>query len=82
MYLECDQAISLEECHIALSNMANNKTPGSDGYTVEFFVFFWEEVKNLILDSYNHALSSGQLSLEQKRGVLTLVPKKKKMSDI
>ena len=29
--------ITLEEASVALKNMANNKSPGSDGFTVEFF---------------------------------------------
>ena len=36
-----EEKITLDEASIALKNMKNNKSPGSDGFTVEFFKFFW-----------------------------------------
>ncbi len=33
--------ITVDEASLALKNMKNNKSPGSDGFTVEFFKFFW-----------------------------------------
>lgn len=38
--LEGEIAFKLYELNIALSNMKNNKSPGSDGYTVEFLKLF------------------------------------------
>ena len=32
--------ITLDEASVALKNMKNNKSPGSDGFTVEFFKMF------------------------------------------
>ena len=32
--------ISVQEALHALKNMSNNKSPGSDGFTTEFFIFF------------------------------------------
>ena len=36
-----EEKITLDEASIALKNMKNNKSPGSDGFTIEFFKFFW-----------------------------------------
>jgi hypothetical protein len=33
--------ISLPELTSALKRMKNNKSPGSDGFTADFFKFFW-----------------------------------------
>ena len=32
--------ITLDEASVALKNMKNNKSPGSEGFTVEFFKFW------------------------------------------
>ena len=32
-------------------NMQNNKLPGNDGLTKEFFVTFWEDIKDVSLNS-------------------------------
>ena len=58
--------------------MKNGKSPGSDGFTVEFYKFFWNDIKTLLIDSFNYAFTHGELSLDQKRGILTLIPKKDK----
>ena len=77
-YNVCEQLLTLDECHTALEAMANNKTPGTDGLSVEFYKYFWDDMKCIILDSFNYAFETGTLSVEQRRGVITLVPKKDK----
>ena len=62
----------------SLKTMKNSKSPGSDGLTAEFYKFFWIDIKNPLLDSIEHAFTKGELSIEQKRGILTLIPKKDK----
>ena len=37
----CEGLLSVEECAKALSKFKNNKTPGSNGLTVEFCVVFF-----------------------------------------
>ena len=34
------------ECTIALKGMKNNKSPGSNGITTEFYKNFWDDVKS------------------------------------
>ena len=38
---ELEGVISYNEAHAALRAMKNNKSPGSDGFTCEFFKFFF-----------------------------------------
>ena len=33
------------ECTNALKDMKNNKNPGSDGLTTEFFLIFWNNIE-------------------------------------
>ena len=40
--------IKLKELSDALKNMKNEKSPGLDGFTVEFFKIFWTDLKFFI----------------------------------
>ena len=39
--------ISIHECEIALKTMENNKTPGTDGLTPEFYRYFWKMARSI-----------------------------------
>ena len=58
--------------------MDNGKSPGSDGFTCEFFKFFWDHVKQNVVESINYGFEKRQLSICQRRSIITLVPKKDK----
>ena len=74
----CDSEITLEELGKALKEMANKKSPGTDGFTTEFYKFFWIDIKEIILKSIKYAFENNSLSIEQKRGILSIIPKKGK----
>ena len=67
--------ISYSELLNALKNMKNDKSPGLDGFTVEFFKFFWLDLGNFILRSLNFGYNYGNLSVTQKQGIITCLPK-------
>ncbi len=75
---ECDSLLSYEECGKYLKQMKNNKSPGSDGFTTEFYKFFWADIGIYLFRSYKHSTEVGELSITQKQGVVTLLPKKDK----
>ena len=56
----------------------NNKTPGSDGFTIEFYRFFWNAIDPIMVDSFNYAFENGEMSISQKRGIISLIPQKDK----
>ena len=68
--------ISKEECSKALTDMENRKSPGSDGFTSEFYKLFWKDIADDVVASINYAFDKGALSISQKRGIITLLPKK------
>ena len=74
----CEGIVSECECLAALKQFKNNKSPGTDGFTAEFYKFFWKDIKTVLLDSINYSFSSGKLSIDQRRGIITLIPKKDK----
>lgn len=60
----------------ALSKMNINKSPGTDGLPPKFYSALWGQVSSHFLESLNRSLQEGRLSTEQRRGVITLIPKK------
>ena len=58
-----------------LKKMKNNKSPGSDGFTSEFLKFFWKDLKVFVIGSLNCGYSLGSLSVTQKQGIITCLPK-------
>ena len=74
----CEGPLTVSECTAAVKELQNGKSPGSDGLPSEFYKFFWNDIKYLVTDSLNYSLIKGELSIEQRRGILTLIPKKKK----
>ena len=60
----CEKEITIEEVGQGLKDLANNKTPGTDGLTSEFYKFFWPKIKTLVFDSISYAFHSNSLSIE------------------
>ena len=67
--------ITLYEAGLALKRMTNNKSPGSDGFTVEFFKFFWPQLGEYVVRSLNEGFDKKELSTTQKEGVIVCIPK-------
>ena len=57
--------------------MANNKSPGCDGLTAEFYKRHWNLVGQLVVNSFNEAYENNELSSSHKRGIITLIHKGK-----
>ena len=43
--------ISFQEATSFLKNMANNTSPGSDGFTTEFYKVFWDKIGHFVVRS-------------------------------
>ena len=67
--------ITIKEAGEALKNMKNNKSPGSTGFTAEFFKFFWKDLGYFVVKSLNYGFERGELSTTQKEGIITCIPK-------
>ena len=62
--------------------MNSNKSPGNDGLTKEFYVCFFKDVGQYLIDALNLSFDYGMLSTSQRQVVITLVEKKVKDTDI
>lgn len=74
----CKGLITETEALNALKDFSTNKTPGTDGLPVEFLKYFWPELKSSIVGSFNYAFHNGSLSISQRRGIISLIPKTNK----
>ena len=72
---ELEYDITKGELLTALKGFKPDKTPGDDGFTKEFYETFFELVGDRLLDSFNDAFKEGKMSVSQRRGVITLIPK-------
>ena len=83
MKLNDEERLSIEghiteyECACALREMNNNKSPGSDGITTEFYKIFWNDLKSNYVKSMNYSFDAGSLTTLQKQGIISLLPKKR-----
>ena len=74
--------LSEKECHLALKDMENGKSPGSDGLSSEFYKVFWDDINLDVVASINCSFEKRQMSICQNRGIITLVPKKDKPTNL
>ena len=55
----------LYEITSTIKSMKNNKSPSVDWLQVEFYILFWNVIHEILLDSYNHSIGVGYLSISQ-----------------
>jgi hypothetical protein len=67
--------ITYQELLAALKNSKNGKSPGSDGFSFEFYKVFFSDLAWYLLRSLNYAYVDGKLSPTQNYGIITLLPK-------
>ena len=58
--------ITYQEATEALKNMDNDKSPGTDGFTVNFFNFFWKDLGIFVVRSINEGFLKWEMSITQK----------------
>ena len=78
----CDAIITEKEIYDTLKSMENDKTPGNDGLSKEFYEVIWDDVKFPLLASINDAFIKEQLSTSQKQAVIKLIEKKRQPKDL
>ena len=73
-----EKPLSKQEIFNVIKSMKMNKTPGFDGLPIEFYIVFWPDICDMLMNSYNYSLQNGMMSVSQRNGVITLLPKKDK----
>ena len=72
---ELEGEITLKECQDMLGTFKREKSPGDDGFMWEFYNCFFDLLGRDLVDSFNSAYNASEMSISQRRGVITLVPK-------
>ena len=54
----CENDVTIEECSKALQLLPNNKSPGSDGFTTNFYKFFWKNIKDMLFQSFQYSFEN------------------------
>ena len=74
--------ITKTELDEALKKMKNNKSPGLDGYSAEFFKTFWHQLGDFFLDCINQSFQDNKLTTSQLQGLITCIPKSGKARNL
>ena len=56
----------------------NSKSPGPDGYTPEFYKYFFRDIGNFLVCSINYGYQNEEISVTPKQGIITCIPKEGK----
>ena len=75
---KCEGQIIADELFSCLNTLPNQKSPGTDGLPAEWYKCFWSDIKSLLLNSVNHSYITETLSITQRQGIITVIPKRDK----
>ncbi|KAJ9701691.1 hypothetical protein PVL29_006878 [Vitis rotundifolia] len=71
-----------EEIHLALMEMNGNKAPGPDGFTMAFWQFYWDFVKEEVLELFKEFYDQNSFAKSFNTTFLVLIPKKGGAEDL
>ena len=75
----CDKDITIDELHTALLQLNEESSPGTDGITPSFYITFWHVLQKPFLECILESIEKGELSISQRRGIITLLHKGKEL---
>lgn len=73
--IKIEGMLTYEEISNTLYKMKSDKSPGISGLTAEFFKVFWKKLGHFVLRSINAGFHNKELSITQRQGVITCIPK-------
>jgi len=65
-----EQPITTEELLSALRSGAKRKTPGIDGFSLEFYIANWDTIKHDLLVLINRVFLHKKITPQQKHGII------------
>ena len=74
--LKCEGEITESKLFKSLKSMKNDKSPGNNGLTKEFYETFWEEIKAPFFNLIRKSFLTEEKSISQKQAVIKLIEKR------
>ena len=74
----CEGKLTENEIFDALTVIDNNKSPGNDGLTKEFYRTFWNDIKNDYMSSLKESKRKEILCTSQRQAIIKLIEKPNK----
>ena len=78
---KCERLLTAKGCLEAVKLMKSGKSPGTDGLLAEFYMVFWNDISPHLVSSLKRSYQKGKLAITQRRGFISLIPKKDKALD-
>lgn len=70
-----EESVQLCEIKAAIKSLSNGKTPGNDGFTVEFFKCFQDVLMPFLTTLFNDIISKQSMPPTMRQASLSLIPK-------
>ena len=70
--------LTYTEISETLMKTKNDKSPGLSGFSADFLKVFWKKLGTFVLRSLNDGYKMGNLSITQRQGIITCIPKDNK----
>lgn len=74
----CDHEITLNEVKLNIAKLKDNKAPGNDGLTNEFYKEFQDDISDFLVCVFKEAIEIGGLPPSMSQGLISLIPKSDK----
>ena len=69
----CGEKLARRKLHDAKKNIPSNKSLGNNGFTKDFYLSFWDDVKDTQMRSAEAAGSKKGLSISQRQEIIKLI---------
>ena len=73
----CEEDLTEKDLCDSLKSMQNDKSPGNDGLTKEFYETFWNELIEIFIDSVSGTKEKRYLRTSQRQAINRLIEKKR-----
>ena len=70
--------ISVEELNLAISKLKAGKSPGSDGFTTEWYKSLKTQLSPLLLNAFNWTIQKGEIPPSWREAIISVIPKEDK----
>ena len=76
--LSCEGNLTEKEIYNSLISFENNKSPGNDGLTKEFYYTFWDDIKDTFMKSLKESKKLKYFCASQRQAIIKLLEKPNK----